>query len=60
MAGSRIFVQEGIYDHFLSKFTATAEYLTAKTGDPFGEGTEHGPQVSRVQYDVRSCLFFFK
>ena len=52
VAGSRIFVQEGIYDEFLKKFTATAARLASKTGDPFGEGTEHGPQVSKVQFDV--------
>jgi aldehyde dehydrogenase (NAD+) len=51
IAGSRIFVQEGIYDEFLSKFTATAAYLTSKTGDPFDQGTEHGPQVSKAQFD---------
>ena len=55
IAGSRIFVQEGIYDEFLSKFTATAEHLASKTGDPFDQGTEHGPQVSKVQFDV--CFF---
>ena len=52
VAGSRIFVQEGIYDEFLKQFTATAARLASKTGDPFGEGIEHGPQVSKVQFDV--------
>ena len=52
VAGSRIFVQEGIYDEFLKKFTATAAHLASKTGDPFDQGTEHGPQVSQVQFDV--------
>ena len=52
VAGSRIIVQEGIYDEFLKKFTATAAHLSSKTGDPFGEGTKHGPQVSKVQFDV--------
>ena len=52
IAGSRIFVREGIYDEFLKKFTATAARLTSNTGDPFGEGIEHGPQVSKVQFDV--------
>ncbi|KAF8805640.1 aldehyde dehydrogenase [Phlegmacium glaucopus] len=51
VAGSRIFVQEGIYDLFLTKFTAIAADLTSKTGDPFGQGTEHGPQVSKIQFD---------
>ena len=58
-AGSRIFVQEGIYDEFLGKFTATAAYLTAKTGDPFDQGTEHGPQISKTQFDVRPCRMAF-
>ena len=61
VAGSRIFVQEGIYDEFLKRFTATAAHLTSKTGDPFGKGTEHGPQVSKVQFDVcpysMHCIF---
>jgi len=51
VAGSRIFVQEGIYNEFLTKFTDTAAHLASKTGDPFGKGTEHGPQVSKVQFD---------
>ena len=55
VAGSRIFVQEGIYNEFLSKFTATAAHLTSKIGDPFAQGTEHGPQVSKVQFDVCPC-----
>ena len=52
VAGSRIFIQEGIYNEFLKKFTATAACLASKTGDPFGKGTEHGPQVSKVQFYV--------
>jgi acyl-CoA reductase-like NAD-dependent aldehyde dehydrogenase len=61
IAGSRIFVQEGIYNEFLNKFTATAAHLASKTGDPFDQGTEHGPQVSKVQFDVCLCSmdFFF-
>ena len=37
VAGSRIFVQEGIYDEFLKIFTTTAAHLTLRTGDPFGK-----------------------
>lgn len=58
-AGSRIFVQEGIYDTFMAKFTAIAQALTQKAGDPFTPGTMHGPQVSQTQFDVclsSSCL----
>ena len=48
VAGSSIFVQESIYGEFLNKFTATAARLTSKTGDPFAQGIEHGPQASKV------------
>ncbi|KAG6885011.1 hypothetical protein C0993_006536 [Termitomyces sp. T159_Od127] len=50
-AGSRIFVQEGIYDEFLAKFTEIAKNLAGATGDPFVVGTQHGPQVSQAQFD---------
>ena len=54
VAGSHIFVHEGIYDEFLKKFTAIADKhdLTLKISDSFGQGTEHGPQVLNVQFDV--------
>ncbi|KAF4610319.1 hypothetical protein D9613_010285 [Agrocybe pediades] len=48
-AGSRIFVQAGIYDKFMEKFVAKARSI--KVGDPFGPDTEQGPQVSQIQYD---------
>ncbi|KJA19751.1 hypothetical protein HYPSUDRAFT_854876 [Hypholoma sublateritium FD-334 SS-4] len=50
-AGSRIFVQEGIYDAFLEKFVQVAQGLTENTGDPFAEGTLHGPQISQTQFN---------
>jgi len=48
-AGTRIYVQEGIYDEFLKRF----KERTAKNivGDPFGETTFQGPVVSKVQFD---------
>ena len=49
-AGSRIYVQSGVYDEFLKKFTEKA--LSIKVGDPFGAGTYQGPQVSQTQFDV--------
>jgi acyl-CoA reductase-like NAD-dependent aldehyde dehydrogenase len=52
MAGSRIYVQEGIYEEFLAKFTEVAKALGTAAGDPFTPGTEHGPQVSQIQFDV--------
>ncbi|KAK1223893.1 hypothetical protein PQX77_013227 [Marasmius sp. AFHP31] len=50
-AGSRIFVQEGIYDKFLAAFTQASKGLQGATGDPFAPGTQHGPQVSQTQLD---------
>ncbi|KIJ07179.1 aldehyde dehydrogenase [Paxillus involutus ATCC 200175] len=47
-AGSRIFVQEGIYDEFLRQFTEQARAI--KVGDPFEEDTSQGPQVSETQF----------
>ncbi|KAI9761226.1 MAG: Aldehyde dehydrogenase [Chaenotheca gracillima] len=48
-AGSRIYVQEGIYDKFVEKFKQRA--LANKVGDPFGSDTFQGPQVSQLQFD---------
>ncbi|KIX04342.1 aldehyde dehydrogenase [Rhinocladiella mackenziei CBS 650.93] len=48
-AGSRIYVQSGIYDKFIEAFKAR----TAKNvvGDPFKQDTFQGPQVSKLQFD---------
>jgi len=48
-AGSRIFVQAGIYDRFLDEFTKKT--LSLKLGDPFATDSYQGPQVSQLQYD---------
>lgn len=48
-AGSRIFVQDGIYDKFVAAFKKRAQ--ENKVGDPFAEDTFQGPQVSQLQYD---------
>jgi len=48
-AGSRIFVQAGIYDRFLKAFTEHASSL--KVGDPFARDTYQGPQVSQTQFE---------
>ncbi|OAA55827.1 Aldehyde dehydrogenase domain protein [Niveomyces insectorum RCEF 264] len=48
-AGSRVYVQEGIYDKFVAAFKARAE--ANKVGDPFAEDTFQGPQVSQLQFD---------
>ncbi|KAH7921428.1 aldehyde dehydrogenase [Leucogyrophana mollusca] len=48
-AGTRIFVQAGIYDEFLKRFTEKT--LSLKVGDPFSPETFQGPQVSEIQYN---------
>ncbi|PQE11472.1 aldehyde dehydrogenase protein [Rutstroemia sp. NJR-2017a BBW] len=48
-AGSRVYVQDGIYDKFVERFKARA--AANKVGDPFSAETFQGPQVSKLQYD---------
>ncbi|KAL2127705.1 hypothetical protein VTI74DRAFT_10297 [Chaetomium olivicolor] len=48
-AGSRIYVQEGIYDKFIEAFKKRAQ--ENKVGDPFHPETFQGPQVSKLQFD---------
>ncbi|KAG1750725.1 putative 1-pyrroline-5-carboxylate dehydrogenase [Suillus lakei] len=49
VAGSRIYVQAGIYNDFLHKFTESAQCLSL--GDPFSPGTFQGPQISERQFE---------
>ena len=48
-AGSRVFVEEKIYDEFVEKSGARARNRTV--GDPFDPKTEQGPQVDDAQFD---------
>jgi len=48
-AGSRIFVQEGIYDKFIQHFKERTS--KNQVGDPFHPETFQGPQVSQLQFD---------
>ena len=48
-AGSRIYVQEEIYDEFVQKFKA--RIAKNVIGDPFNPNTFQGPQVSQLQFD---------
>ncbi|MBI1367928.1 MAG: aldehyde dehydrogenase family protein [Planctomycetes bacterium] len=48
-AGSRLFVEEGAHDEFVSKFAAAAG--KRKVGNPFDPATEQGAQVSKEQFD---------
>jgi len=48
-AGSRVYVQEGVYGKFIQRFKERAEKNVV--GDPFNEATFQGPQVSQLQFD---------
>jgi aldehyde dehydrogenase (NAD+) len=48
-AGSRVYVQEGVYDKFVAAFKERAQKTVV--GDPFDANTFQGPQVSQLQYD---------
>src|SRR6202167_390902 len=48
-AGSRVFVEEKIYDQFVERSGARARKRTV--GDPFDPATEQGPQVDQAQFD---------
>src|SRR5262249_27267769 len=48
-AGSRLFVEEKIYDEFVERSVERARKRTV--GDPFDTNTEQGPQVNDEQFD---------
>jgi (Z)-2-((N-methylformamido)methylene)-5-hydroxybutyrolactone dehydrogenase len=49
IAGSRLLVQESIYDPFVTKLVAFAK--TARMGDPMDPGTQVGPVTTPPQYE---------
>lgn len=48
-AGSRLMVEEKVYDQFVEKLVAKAR--SQNVGDPFDMATTQGPQVSEEQYN---------
>ncbi|CAG8554227.1 18673_t:CDS:10 [Acaulospora morrowiae] len=48
-AGSRIYVEDAVYDKFLEKFKEHTERI--KVGDPFQSDTCQGPQISKQHFD---------
>jgi aldehyde dehydrogenase (NAD+) len=48
-AGSRVFVEDSIYDRFVEKSVARAR--SRVLGDPFDQKTEQGPQVNQAQFE---------
>lgn len=49
IAGSRLFVQEGIYDEFVKRSVESAKAMTV--GDQFDANAEQGPQIDKTQLD---------
>ncbi|KAK6941534.1 Aldehyde dehydrogenase domain [Dillenia turbinata] len=49
MAGSRVFVQEGIYDKLVEKLSVMANHWVV--GDPFDPSAQQGPQAHKGQYE---------
>jgi aldehyde dehydrogenase (NAD+) len=48
-AGSRLFVEEKVYDKFVEKMLGKVKQT--KVGDPFDPETTQGPQVTQEQFD---------
>ncbi|WP_301171932.1 aldehyde dehydrogenase family protein [Brevibacillus nitrificans] len=48
-AGSRLFVQDSVYDRFLDAFSKKAQ--TIRVGNPLDPATQMGPQVSMAQLE---------
>ncbi|HVU90162.1 MAG TPA: aldehyde dehydrogenase family protein [Pirellulales bacterium] len=48
-AGSRLFVQEKVYDKVVDKIAAMNK--TRHVGDPLDPATEQGPQIDQAQFD---------
>lgn len=49
-AGSRIYVEDKIYDEFVNKSIEAAR--KRRVGDPFKSDTDQGPQVDQAQFDT--------
>jgi len=55
VAGSRLLVEDSIYDAFLDRVVAIAR--TARVGDPMDPATNIGPVATKTQYDkIRNYL----
>ncbi|ONK59370.1 uncharacterized protein A4U43_C08F5740 [Asparagus officinalis] len=49
VAGTRIYVQEGIYDEFVKKIAEKAKSWVV--GDPFNPNVHQGPQIDKAQFE---------
>ena len=59
IAGSRLYIQSGIYDEFLNKLVAKAEKI--KLGDPMDKDTQMGPlnsfkQLENIETNIKATV----
>lgn len=57
VAGSRVYVQEGIYDQFVKKAAEVAKNWSV--GDPFNPNIHQGPQVDYIPHNCYKNFTFF-
>lgn len=50
-AATRVYVQSGIYDKFITAYTEGLEAKRKVLGDPENERNEIGPVVDKAQYE---------
>lgn len=55
LAGSRLYVQNGIYDEFMRRYKLAAESM--KVGDPKDPATEFGPLASATHHEKVTSYF---
>ena len=55
LAGSRLFVQRGIYDEFMERYVRAAQAM--KQGDPKDAATEFGPLASKTHFEKVTSYF---
>jgi aldehyde dehydrogenase (NAD+) len=55
MAGSRVLIEDSIYDQVAARMVAQANRMVA--GDPLDPGTQLGPLASKMQYEKVSSYF---
>lgn len=55
LAGSRLFVQRGIYDDFLERYAHAAQAM--RQGDPKDPATEFGPLASKTHFEKVTSYF---
>jgi aminomuconate-semialdehyde/2-hydroxymuconate-6-semialdehyde dehydrogenase len=55
LAGSRLFVQRGIYDEFMERYVQAAQAM--KQGDPKDPSTEFGPLASKTHFEKVTSYF---